>query len=441
MKNSTPRLTACVIASAVGACVAVATQPNTNSQQPRTNQQPSTNQQLPPRTTSDRNDGRPTYDYSSRSFASADKLRGSTVENSDRKNIGTISDLIIDRGSGAVTYVVLDAGGILGIGSKSVAIPFSTFAWEPTRKLLTLETTVDKAKMWPEFEEKNWGGTSESLSSRLSRDYYRTPQNYYPSDASGEETHVRGTVVRTDRRALPGSATEEMVVVVRKSDGSEEEVVLGPSYYLSGDSNAIYRDAPIDVVTTRMDRDGRSVNVARSYNVNSRDTSLYDKSGKAHWWSWDSQSNKPIGYPFLLNSEIDGKDINARGQECGKVDDLIIETGTGRVVFISIDPDQNFLGIGDTKRLIPWGVAMVVTTDGVNLDATKSMITSAPETPSDFGSLSSDSRYQNVYQGFGISEPYYYDRNWDNRNWNNPSNTNAPRRDRDLRDARERQPK
>ncbi|MBX3379586.1 MAG: PRC-barrel domain-containing protein [Phycisphaeraceae bacterium] len=421
MSTKTRTVSACLLAAAVGGCLCVAGEP-------------ATQQQMPPRTATPHADAAPTYVYSSRTYASADKLRGATVENAAKKNIGSISDLIIDRGSGAVAYVVLSAGGFLGIGSKQVAIPFSSFGWDPNDRRLTLETTPENAKLWPEFDEKNWSGTEDSLSSRLSRDYYRTPQNYYPSSAGSDSTHIKGTVTRVDRRAVPGSATEEMVVTVRTNDGNEEDVVLGPSYYLAGNSNAIYRDAPIDVVVSRVDRDGRPVVVARSYNVQSKDTSLYDNSGKAHWWSWKkSNSNQPIGYPFLLNSEIDGKHINARGEDCGKVDDLIVETGTGRVVFLSIDPDQNVLGIADTKRLIPWGVAMVVTTDGVNLDATKAMITSAPETPSDLAMLANDSQFRTIYQSFGISEPYYYDRDWDNNSWNNRRG-NPARRDRDVRD-------
>lgn len=432
--NTTSRtLSACALAAVVGACLSVAAQPGTNN---------SSNQQLPPRTTQ-RTDARPSYDYASRMFASADKLRGSTVENAAKKNIGTVSDLIIDRGSGAVTYVILNAGGFLGIGTKKVVVPFSSFGWNSADKALTLETTVDQAKTWPEFDEKNWSGTEESLSNRLGRDYYRTPQNYYPSSTSSDDTHIKGTVTRVDRRAIPGSATEEVVVTVRTSDGREQEVMLGPSYYTSNNANAVYRDAPIDVRVSRFDRNGNPVVVARSYNVNSKDTTLYDDSGKAHWWSWKSTPAQPIGFPFLLNSDIDGKHITARGEKCGKIEDLIIETGTGRVAFVSIDPDQNVLGIADTKRLVPWGVITLITTDGVSLDSTKAMITSAPETPKDLAMLSGDSKYQNIYQGYGISEPYYYDRTWDNNTWNNnPNNvnnhTNPNRRDRDLR---EREPK
>jgi len=433
MNTSTRTLSACVLAAAVGACLSVAAQPQDQNQMPPRQVQPS------------RTDARPMYDYASRMFASADKLRGSTVENAAKKNIGTISDLIIDRGSGAVTYVVLNAGGFLGIGTKKVVIPFSQFGWDANAKRLTLEATPENAKLWPEFDEKNWAGTEDSLSGRLSKDYYRTPQNYYPSTASNDETHVKGTVTRVDRRAIPGSATEEVLVTVRKSDGTEEVVVLGPSYYTTGNSNSVYRDAPIDVRVSRVDRNGNPVVVARSYNANSKDTNLYDDSGKAHWWSWKSTPAQPIGYPFLLNSDIDGKHITARGEKCGKVEDLIVETGTGRVAFVSIDPDQNVLGIADTKRLVPWGVITLITTDGVSIDASKAMITSAPETPKDLAMLSGDSKYQNIYQGYGISEPYYYDRTWDNSSWNNSpnnpnnqNNMNNPNRNRDLR---EREPK
>lgn len=425
MNTNTRRLTACVLASIVGGCFSVAAQPA---------QDPSTTRQMPPRHASPSEMRAPSFDYASRTYASADKLRGSNIENAAKKDVGSVSDLIIDRGSGAVTYVVVNAGGFLGIGTKKVVVPFSSFGWNAADKQLTLEATSDQVKSWPEYKEENWQSTSESLSNRLSRDYYRTPKNYYPSGAASGETVVKGTVVKVDRREAPGTNTEEMVVTVRKADGTEETVIVAPTYYMSGNTNPVYRDAPVEMRVSRIDRDGRPVVIARSFQVNSADVPLYDTSGKAHWWEFGkSDANATIGYPFLLNTDIDGKQLLARGEKCGKVNDLIIETGTGRVVFISIDPDQNFLGIGDTKRLVPWGVAMVITKDAVMLDATKSMITSSPETPSDLGSISGDNRYQTIYQTYQISEPYYYDTNWDNSSRRMDRDMN--RRNRDLRDT------
>ncbi|MBS0190377.1 MAG: PRC-barrel domain-containing protein [Phycisphaerales bacterium] len=376
----------------------------------------------PQRTTDDM---RSSMDRGMRQFASADHLRGSKVENANKDNVGKVDDLLIERGSGVITYVVLDAGGFLGIGTKQVAVPFTSFGWDAENNRLTLEATKEQVKSWPEFQKEAWTGNDSSLSSRLSTDYYKSTPSYYSTTPSGEAQHVKGKVIRIDRRPVSGATGEDMVVTVLTDDNREEQVIVGPSWYMTANPNGIYRDAPIDIRASRFDRDGNSYLIARSLSVNSREYPIYDDKGSPRWWN--SGGTQVIGYPFMLSKDVDGKKVRARGEQCGKVDDLLIERGTGRVAFLSIDPDQNFLGIGDTKRLIPWEVATTVTTDNINIDATKSMIVNSPQTPSDLKSLSGDGSYRNVYTTYGISEPYYYDRD---------HGTAPMRRERDLRNNR-----
>jgi len=56
----------------------------------------------------------------------ASKLIRSDVYNEDGKKIGVINDIIITQGR-AVSYVIVDVGGFLGIGMKQVAVPASDF--------------------------------------------------------------------------------------------------------------------------------------------------------------------------------------------------------------------------------------------------------------------------------------------------------------------------
>jgi hypothetical protein len=102
--------------------------------------------------------------------------------------------------------------------------------------------------------------------------------------------------------------------------------------------------------------------------------------------------------PFLLASEVKGRPVDCRGEACGKVDNLIVECTGGLIAFLSIDPDKAALGIGDEDRLVPWGI-MTRTLDGkVHLDASKSMITSAPTTPKNLQDLAKDKYYRKIYQ-------------------------------------------
>jgi len=50
-------------------------------------------------------------------------LRGTRVYGANNENIGTISDLLLDR-EGRLAAVIVGVGGFLGIGQKDVAVPF-----------------------------------------------------------------------------------------------------------------------------------------------------------------------------------------------------------------------------------------------------------------------------------------------------------------------------
>lgn len=58
----------------------------------------------------------------------ATKLMGASVSTSDVKDVGTVSDLIIDK-DGQVVAIVLGIGGVLGVGEKNIAI-----AWRDVKR-------------------------------------------------------------------------------------------------------------------------------------------------------------------------------------------------------------------------------------------------------------------------------------------------------------------
>ena len=73
------------------------------------------------------------------------KIVGSTVVNDANQTVGSIDDLIITPG-GQAPYAVLSVGGFLGIGTKYVALPFTSLK------------IVDKKIVLP-------GGTRDALTS------------------------------------------------------------------------------------------------------------------------------------------------------------------------------------------------------------------------------------------------------------------------------------
>jgi len=80
----------------------------------------------------------------------ASKLVGATVKNSADETIGKIDDLLVGR-SDKVLYAVLSVGGFLGIGSKLVAVPYTSLT-VAKNDLVLPAGTKDQLKALPEFK-------------------------------------------------------------------------------------------------------------------------------------------------------------------------------------------------------------------------------------------------------------------------------------------------
>jgi len=90
----------------------------------------------------------------------ASKFRGTDVMGSDNQKIGSVSDILFDKDGKILAYVV-SAGGFLGMGSKDVALPPSSFqviAGDKSKNesdKLKLSMSADQIKQAANFEPYN----------------------------------------------------------------------------------------------------------------------------------------------------------------------------------------------------------------------------------------------------------------------------------------------
>ena len=78
------------------------------------------------------------------------KLVGAPVANDAGDTIGKIDDLLVGR-SDKVLYSVISVGGVLGVGSKLVAVPYQSLQISDT-KLILPGGTMAQLKALPEFK-------------------------------------------------------------------------------------------------------------------------------------------------------------------------------------------------------------------------------------------------------------------------------------------------
>lgn len=90
----------------------------------------------------------------------ASKIIGTDVKNPKGENLGDIKDLVLDPESGQIVYAVVSYGGVLGMGSKLFAIPWSVLRWIRDKDYYVLDMDKETLKKAPGFDKKHWPDSS-----------------------------------------------------------------------------------------------------------------------------------------------------------------------------------------------------------------------------------------------------------------------------------------
>jgi len=101
----------------------------------------------------------------------ASKMIGSTVYDLQNRNIGKVTDLVLNK-NGTVDVVVLDVGSFLGMGGKYVAVQISDVKTDNNR--LTLDRTKEQLQQMAAYQLENpdtgaGSSTSPATGGRLGR--------------------------------------------------------------------------------------------------------------------------------------------------------------------------------------------------------------------------------------------------------------------------------
>ena len=396
-RASAPVLTALMLALAAGAA-APATAQKQRSDMPTPTRQPATV-------------------ASAVDFRSSHWLRDQQVINDNGEEIANVSDLILDRGSGRIEYMVIKTGTTLGLGGRAVAIPYGAFRWDAGKDRFVLASTAEQLKQFPEYSADSWKALMESskndkstLRQRLTADAASPADPYSGNLDTAKQARIEGEITEVER-VRTTTFGEQVVITVRSANGSSQKIALGPSWFVNSASAAPMRGDKVVVETLALPRDPDQLLVATHLRTGDRELGLRNTDGSAAWTVESVESNGNVySTPYsryLLLSNLPGMKIDARGSECGKVNDIILDRNSGEIGFLSIDPNENFLGIADTKRLVPWAVATVTLDGTVRIDASKEMVLASPETPSDLSTLSTGRTAQTAYEAYKVPAPRY----------------------------------
>lgn len=107
---------------------------------------------------------------------SAGSLTGDSIYNHKGEDLGHLKEIMLDMHRGQVAYGVLSFGGILGMGDKLFAVPWSALSIDAENKRLVLNVEKDRLKDAPGFDKDHWPNMADQTWSREIHSYYGTTQ-------------------------------------------------------------------------------------------------------------------------------------------------------------------------------------------------------------------------------------------------------------------------
>ncbi|GAB1579211.1 PRC-barrel domain-containing protein [Bordetella petrii] len=119
--------------------------------------------------------GKATADGPGPEIMAADTLTGNDVYNPANEKLGTIQDIMLDVPHGRVAYAVLSHGGVLGMGDKLYAIPWSALVLDTDRKCFVLDVGKDRLKNATGFDKDHWPSMGDRQWAQELYEYYDQP--------------------------------------------------------------------------------------------------------------------------------------------------------------------------------------------------------------------------------------------------------------------------
>lgn len=331
-------------------------------------------------------------------FARSGELIGAELENRAGESLGSIEDFIVDRGSGGIVFAVIKSGDFLGLGGKSFAIPYRELALRQTDDVFTANMTPEQVERQTEFLPDDWADLTttdwmEDLGAWVTGDDDKTRDEKIRTAVMEQDGRpLQGQIVGIDRSGF-GDAEHASVTILTESN-ERFIVVLGPSWHVLGSENAPYRGQRIDVVAVDVD----GMWYATEARIDGDTMKLRHDDGTTTWSNHESTDTPR----YFLLSDLIGRSVEIAGSTSGEVQSAIVETRSGSVAFIGLDPNENFLGMADTIRLTPWGVMRVDSRLGVSLDTNPADFEEGMEVPENLTELTAAATLERAYAAFGV---------------------------------------
>jgi sporulation protein YlmC with PRC-barrel domain len=90
------------------------------------------------------------------------QIKGASVYGSNSQKVGTVATVLMKPDTKQIDRLVVNAGGILGVGGHNVALPINQFRWDADRGGFVIAKSGDELKSMPGWEGENAAASGSS---------------------------------------------------------------------------------------------------------------------------------------------------------------------------------------------------------------------------------------------------------------------------------------
>lgn len=227
---------------------------------------------------------------------STETLLGTDVKNAQGEELGEIRQLMIDPANGRVLYAVVAMGGFLGLGEKSILVPWRAMEVARDGNSIVLNVSRQVLQEMSNYEpgqdaelaERRWReGMAADKASRGAHgsNGWGADTPYGRLYDPAKEQTVSGQVASVEVGApLPGMAPGTQMLV-RTEDGKSMRAHLGPEWYLAHQEGGLQENTRVQVSGALVELEGQPVLMAREVHFDGQVLMLRDVQGMPMWSS------------------------------------------------------------------------------------------------------------------------------------------------------------
>lgn len=214
---------------------------------------------------------------------STETLLGSDVKNPQGQDVGDLKHLMLDPHTGRVLYGVVAIGGFLGMGEKTVVVPWNALEVARNGKSLVLNVSPQTLQPVPAYEKGKEPVNVPAGETRGGGWGVDTPYGRLYDPA--KEQIISGQVVSIETSApMPGMAPG-MQMLVQTDDGKNSRVQVGPMWYLERQDLDVKENTRVQITGAQAEIDGQPVLLAREVQFDEQVLTLRGTQGTPLWSS------------------------------------------------------------------------------------------------------------------------------------------------------------